>query len=115
MVWLDRLQQLSGKTPDGAEFTLKRVTRTSKTLGLKPPPGAIVLFDGSNTDEWQNGHMEDGNLVGSDIPSKRKFGDHQIHVEFRLSFMPFAGGQGRSNSGVYPRIASRFKCSIASD
>ena len=96
-------EQMTGKTPDGKEFTLKRVVRSSKTMGLKPPPGAIVLFDGTNADEWQNGHMANGNLEGSDVPSKRKFGDHKIHLEFRLSYMPFAREQGRSNSGVYPQ------------
>lgn len=96
-------EQMTGKSPDGKEFTLARVVRGSKTMSLKPPPGAIVLFDGTSADEWQNGHVEGGNLLGSDIPSKRKFGDHTIHLEFRLSYMPFARGQGRSNSGVYPQ------------
>ena len=52
--------------------------------------------------EWPNGKLVDGNLLGSDIDSESPFTDFKAHhVEFRLSFMPFAGGQGRSNSGVY--------------
>jgi hypothetical protein len=45
--------------------------------------------------------VADGNLLGNDTASKEKFQDHKIHLEFRLSFMPSASGQGRSNSGVY--------------
>jgi hypothetical protein len=82
-------------------YTLEKVIRKSKTLGAKPPKDAIILFDGSNADEWKNGKIVDGNLLGSDIDSKREFQDFTGHVEFRLSFMPFARDQGRSNSGVY--------------
>ena len=37
----------------------------------------------------------------SEATSKQKFGDYTLHVEFRLSYMPLARGQARSNSGVY--------------
>jgi hypothetical protein len=92
---------MNGKTAEGDAFTLKRVVRASKTIGAKPPEGAKVLFDGKLTDEWPNGKIADGNLLGSDIDCKSEFKDCKLHVEFRLSFMPFAGDQGRSNSGVY--------------
>jgi hypothetical protein len=92
---------MTGKTAEGDAFALKRVVRTSKTLGEQPPQGAKVLFDGKLTDEWPNGKIVDGNLLGSDIDCKSEFKDCKLHVEFRLSFMPFASGQGRSNSGVY--------------
>lgn len=91
---------LAGTGPEGA-FTLKKSERRSKTLGMQPPPGAIVLFDGKNVDEWNKGQIIDGNLAGNGTVSKRKFGDFTLHLEFRLSFMPYKGGQGRSNSGVY--------------
>src|SRR5262249_20261821 len=90
------------KTGEGQQFTLTRVVRKSKSLGEQPPTGAVILFNGK-LDEWPNGKIVDGNLLGSDIDSKSQFGDHTLHVEFRLSFMPFASGQGRSNSGVYPQ------------
>jgi hypothetical protein len=90
---------------------LKRVERKSKTLGAKPPKGAIVLFDGSNTDEWEKAKLVDGKLLGATGAStKRKFGDHLLHIEFRTPYMPEARGQGRGNSGVY--IQGRYECQV---
>jgi hypothetical protein len=102
--------KLTGTTADGQAFTLERIVRKSKTEGEKPPAGAIVLFDGKSADEWQNGKIVDGHLLGSDIATKKKFGDHKLHLEFRLSYMPFATGQGRSNSGVY--VHERYEVQV---
>jgi hypothetical protein len=93
--------KLAGKNGEGQAFTLSRVIRKSKTEGQKPPEGALVLFDGTSADQWVNGKVVDGNLLGSDIDSKKEFQDHKAHVEFRLTYVPFGRGQGRSNSGVY--------------
>jgi hypothetical protein len=70
-------------------------------LGDKPPTGAIVLFDGSNTDEFVDGKMTDDGLLIAGATSKRTFQDCQLHVEFQLPFMPEARGQARANSGCY--------------
>ena len=43
---------------------------------------------------------KDKNLM-SEATSKQKFTDYTLHVEFRLSYMPEARGQARSNSGIY--------------
>lgn len=98
-------ETLTGKADDGKAFELKKITRKSTTLGAKPPEGAIVLFDGKNTDEWTGGRndKEHGilNTDGKDILSKRKFNNYQLHVEFMLPYRPDARGQGRGNSGVY--------------
>ncbi len=81
--------------------TLKKVHRKSETLGQKPPRGAVVLFDGSSADKFQGGKMTKDGLLEQGATSKEKFQGFKLHLEFMLSFMPQARGQGRSNSGVY--------------
>ena len=86
-----------GKT----KLDLKRTVRHSPTEGAKPPAGALVLFDGTTADNFKPGKLlPDGNLLSEEY-SKQGFGDYTLHVEFRLSYMPAARGQARSNSGVY--------------
>jgi hypothetical protein len=80
---------------------LKRVERKSPTLGAKPPKGAVVLFDGTSADGFQGGKLTKEKTLLSGCTSKEQFGSHRLHLEFRLTWMPEARGQGRSNSGVY--------------
>ena len=88
--------------PDDVQVAdLAKIVRQSPTLGQAPPEGAVVLFDGSHADEWQPAKISDDKLLMQGVTSKQKFGSYKIHMEFRLSFMPFARGQGRSNSGFY--------------
>ena len=98
-------QTLTGKTDDGKPFELKKTVRQSPTLGAKPPGGAIVLFDGTNKDEWKGGRLDEQtkflNTDGADIVTNRKFKDYTRHVEFLLPFKPEGRGQGRGNSGFY--------------
>lgn len=80
---------------------LPRLERTSPTLDAKPPEGAVVLFDGSNTEHWKNGVMEDGLLKSTGTTSIPTFKDCTIHLEFRTPYKPRGRGQDRGNSGVY--------------
>ena len=98
----------------GGTFELHKVIRLSPTLGRKAPAGAIVLFDGTNMDEWEgrriglisldkkivDGVMEI-NRAGGSISSKRKFTHLELHVEFQLPYKPEGREQGRGNSGVF--------------
>jgi hypothetical protein len=92
----------------GAEF--KKVERKSPTLGAKPPKGAVVLFDGTSADAFVGGRMTDDKLLMQGITSKQKFQDCTVHLEFQLSYMPYARGQGRANSGCY--LQGRYEVQI---
>jgi hypothetical protein len=122
----------SGKVPDHSvqgsvaglqkgEFDLQQTQRVSPDLGKRPPEGAVVLFDGSSLEQWQTrdakpatwkllpgGVMEVAK--GGDVVSKEKFGDHVLHLEFRLPYMPHDFGQGRGNSGVY--LQTRYEVQV---
>jgi len=97
---------------DGAKiFEMKKVERTSPTLGAKAPEGAIVLFDGTSTDHFENGKLIDGQFLGAtNCKSKEQFGDHKLHIEFRTPFMPGHRGQARGNSGVY--VQGRYEVQV---
>lgn len=96
---------------DGKEVALlSRTERKSPTLGAKPPEGAVVLFDGASADQFDHGTITKDKTLLSGVTSKPQFGDCQIHLEFSLSWMPDARGQGRSNSGIY--IHHAYECQV---
>jgi hypothetical protein len=103
---------LWGQTDTGAKFTLNRVLRRSPTLGAKPPAGALVLFDGSNTDQWQPGAKLTPQkwLIGG-ATTRRKFQDFMLHVEFMISYVPQTRAiWTRPNSGVF--LQQRYEIQI---
>ena len=95
----------------GQSGTLKKVTRKSPTLGKKAPEGAVVVFDGKSVDKLDHGHLTEWGTVLSGITTKDKFdGKYDIHLEFKLSWMPTATGQARSNSGLY--MHDCYECQV---
>ncbi len=89
---------------------------------MAPPSDAIVLFDGTNLDEWEsasgdgpaewtvaNGAMTVKPRTGS-IVTKRKFGDCQLHIEWRAPTEIVGEGQGRGNSGVF--LQNRYEVQV---
>lgn len=82
---------------------------------ITAPSDAIVLFDGTNLDAWQSTKVKNGraewDLVKDnamqvkpgtgDIMTRQKFGDVQLHLEFRTPAIVESEGQGRGNSGVF--------------
>jgi hypothetical protein len=79
-----------------------------------PPADAIVLFDGSDLEEWEsakipgedadwkleNGYMEVVKGTG-DIRTVKQWGDCQLHVEWACPEKVEGDSQGRGNSGVF--------------
>lgn len=88
----------------------KKINRQSPSLGAKPPANAVILFDGSNVDQWNPGKMEEGNLMGVGTRTKERFEDFTLHLEFRSPFMPTSFGQARGNSGMY--LGDQYECQI---
>src|SRR5258708_31764324 len=75
--------------------------------------GLKLLFSGKQEDiaaNWEAKGMpakwdfEDGAMIATkpdNISTKEKFSDFQLHVEFRVPYVPNAKGQSRGNSGVF--------------
>jgi len=91
------------------------------SLGNAAPKGAVVLFDGKSLDGWTKmdgtpagWSIDDGAMrvmPGSgDVKTERLFADHFLHLEFRLSSMPDARGQAKSNSGVF--VQGRYEIQV---
>jgi len=71
-----------------------------------PPSDAVVLFDGTNLDQWidgENWKIEDGVAIPqkSQIVSKQQFGDMQMHIEWSAPTEIRGSSQGRGNSGIF--------------
>ena len=76
------------------------------------PSDAIVLFDGSNLNNWihkdgepANWDLNEGYFTvkpgSGSILTKQSFGSCQLHIEFMTPSVIVSEGQGRGNSGVY--------------
>jgi Domain of Unknown Function (DUF1080) len=104
-------EKLTLNTADGTLLgTLTKIERRSPTLGQKPPPGAVVLFDGTNVEQWIGGRLVADQSLACGTVSKQAFGDFSLHLEFRLPFSPTARGQQRGNSGVY--LQNRYEIQV---
>jgi hypothetical protein len=78
-----------------------------------PPSDAIILFDGSNENEWVSAQdhtpaqwiVGDGVLTvakgAGNIETKRSFKNYQLHVEWKIPTNITGSGQARGNSGVF--------------
>lgn len=89
---------------------LQKIRRTSRTMGAAPTPGAIVLFDGSSTENLTNARVTEDGLLDVGFSTAKPVKDFRLHLEFRTPYMPYATGQGRGNSGCY--IQRRYEVQI---
>ncbi len=89
--------------------------------GTAPPSDAIVLFDGSNLDQWVDKagaapgwKLEEGIMTvvpgTGDIRTKKGFGDVQLHIEWRAPVGISRSGQDRGNSGIF--LQSRYEVQV---
>ena len=95
---------------NGGPWTMEKTERKSRTLGAKPPQGAIVLFDGKNAEAWRDGHLDERGLLQAGTKTKQSFTNFTLHCEFILPFKPHGRGQDRGNSGVY--LQDRYEVQV---
>jgi hypothetical protein len=88
-----------------------RVVTPGETTA-NPPSDAIVLFDGTNLNEWTNSKGEAPEWIVADgcvtvkkgtgtMKTKRQFEDYQLHIEWRTPAEVVGESQGRGNSGIF--------------
>jgi len=109
------------KTPESTEIWKPVPPVVLPGEGTEPPSDAIVLFDGSNLDQWQNktgkeagwivenGYVTVKRGTGS-ILTKASFADIQLHIEWRSPEEVQGEGQGRGNSGVF--LMDRYEVQV---
>lgn len=97
--------------PDGVLCgVLRKVQRSSPTMGATPPPRAVIVFDGTDTGELTDPAITPDGLLKEGPMTRRDVGDFSIHAEFRIPFMPEANSQARGNSGLY--LQRRYEVQI---
>jgi 3-keto-disaccharide hydrolase len=109
------------RTPESTELWEPIPVAVTPGEGTKPPSDAIILFDGTNLNEWTNEKGEPAGWTVADgcmtvkpgtgiIKTKRGFGDCQLHIEWRTPAEVKGEGQGRGNSGIY--LQSRYELQV---
>ncbi len=88
---------------------------------VQPPSDAIVLFDGTNLDQWEHGDGSAAQWIVADaamtvkpgtgdLQTKQEFGSVQLHIEFRTPAEVKGEGQGRGNSGLF--LQNRYELQV---
>lgn len=109
--------------PKGTEVWEPVPPKVNPTAQNGVPSDAIVLFDGTNFDEWESAKdkgavqwilNDDKSMTvkdkTGDIQTKRSFGNVQLHLEWRSKPDNTAKGQARSNSGVF--LQNRYEVQV---
>lgn len=88
-------------------------TNLGEIAPVTPPSDAVVLFDGTSTQEWisvRTGEQTTWKLVDGCMEvvsktgymrSRHEFGDAQYHIEWAAPAEVVGDSQGRGNSGVF--------------
>jgi hypothetical protein len=101
-------------TPEETEFYEPKVPVVKPGMMGAAPSDAVVLFDGTSLDNWVSANdstaakweiNKDGSMTVNDktgnIQTKQKFGDIQLHIEWKSPLPVQREGQNRANSGIF--------------
>jgi len=123
MIFTLMLHQLDAQITDpvATEVWEPEPRVVTSSIGTEAPSDAIVLFDGTDANHWEHSNgtavrwiIEGGIMTvaagtGS-IFTKEKFGDCQLHLEWRAPSIIEGDGQGRGNSGVF--LQNRYEVQV---
>lgn len=122
LILVEEIQEEPTK-PEATEIWEPKPRVVSVDVGTKIPSDALVLFDGSDFNEWisatdsttVNWNLNSDKSMtvkdrAGDIQTKKNFGSVQLHIEWRSSKEIRANGQNRSNSGVF--FQNRYEVQI---
>ncbi|QDT16886.1 3-keto-disaccharide hydrolase [Alienimonas californiensis] len=98
----------------GIEWKEPAIVTPGETA-VAPPSDAIILFGGTDLSAFNGGEKWEvkhgvATAGGGTISTKQKFGDVQVHLEFRSPLEVEGQGQGRGNSGLY--LMNRYEVQI---
>jgi len=85
------------------------------------PSDAIILFNGTSASEWKHMNGDEAKWTIADnaltvkpgtggIQTKQKFGDCQLHIEWRIDKNVKGEGQDRGNSGIF--LMGRYELQV---
>jgi len=85
------------------------------------PSDAIILFNGTTASGWQHANGDEAKWTVADnaltikpstggIQTKQKFGDCQLHIEWRIDKNVKGDGQDRGNSGIF--LMGRYELQV---
>jgi hypothetical protein len=101
--------------PEDTEYytPVPKIVTPGNVIG-QAPSDAIVLFDGTNLDQWvatkdstspNKWTVADNamtvNKSNGDLQTKKTFMDFQLHIEYRIPSNITGSGQARGNSGIF--------------
>ena len=97
-----------------------KVVTAGKT-NTDAPSDAVILFNGTTANGWQHvigdeakWTVADNTLTvkpgTGDIQTKQKFGDCQLHIEWRIDKNVMGEGQDRGNSGIF--LMGRYEVQV---
>jgi hypothetical protein len=85
------------------------------------PSDAVILFNGTTASGWQHANGDEAKWTVADnaltikpgtgaIQTKQKFGDCQLHIEWRIDKNVKGEGQDRGNSGIF--LMGRYELQV---